>query len=173
MSERPLALRDAPLAFAPQNELGVVYLFAHVAKKFQLRVETVQPSFPDCLAYRRIGNSERLVRIEFELRSSNFRAHGHNVRGCDCIVCWEHDWVDVPAHIEVIELKREFGGSFNVWIQPVIKQQYRFLEESDEVEWGLSKRASPGDLLLMYRSFFPRVEFAFRLNFRWRVSQAS
>ena len=151
MTDRPVTLRDAPLVYAPQNEVGVVYLFAHLAKKFQLRVERVQPSFPDCVAYRRVGSSEMLVRIEFEFRSSNFRALGHNANGCDCIVCWEHNWPEAPEHLEIIELKREFGGAFNVWIQPVISDQYRCLDADDELEWALSKRATPGDLLLMYR----------------------
>ena len=127
MRERSPTLENAPLRYAPENELGVVYLFAHVAKKFQLRVEKIQPSFPDCIAYRRVGNSEKPIRIEFEYRSSNFRAHKHDTRGCDCIVCWHHDWPDAPQHLEIVELKRLFGWAFQVWIQPVIKDQYHVL----------------------------------------------
>jgi len=173
MRERPLMLENAPLRYAPENELGVVYLFAHVAKKFQLRVEKIQPSFPDCLAYRRIGNSEKPVRIEFEYRSSSFRAHKHDASGCDCIVCWHHDWPDVPKHIEIVELKRLFGWAFQVWIQPVIKDQYRFLDGCDEVEWGLSKQTTPGDLLLMYRcSPMKQISDVFVLTGRLRRKKA-
>ncbi len=56
----------------------------------------------------------------------------------------------MPKHIEVIELKGYFGVPPKVWIQPVIRSEWSELD-SDEQEWGLSKRASRGDLLLMYR----------------------
>jgi hypothetical protein len=150
---RPNTLKDAPMQYAPQNELGVVFLFAQIAKKLQLRVEEVRPHFPDCIAYKRTGDTEKRVRIEFEFKSINFRSHKHDPKECDCIVCWHHDWPDVPGSIEVIELKRYFGATAKVWIQPVIKNQWHWLDEYDEINWGLSKRATPGDLLLMYRCY--------------------
>jgi len=142
---------DAPLSHAPHNELGFVFLFAHVAKRLQFRIEEIRPAFPDCIAYKRTGDREKRVRIEFEFRSSNFRTHKHNPRDCDCIVFWHHDWPDVPRRIQVIELKRYFGATPKVWIQPVIKSQWHWLDERDQLSWALSKRATPGDLLLMYR----------------------
>ncbi len=42
------------------------------------------------------GTLER-VRIEFEYQSRNFHTHGHPVDGCDVIVCWEHNWPDLPS----------------------------------------------------------------------------
>jgi predicted transport protein len=39
---------------------------------------------------------------EFEFKSSGFKAHGHNPKECDIIICWDHDWPDCP--IEVLEL---------------------------------------------------------------------
>lgn len=149
--QRPNTLIDAPLQYAPENELGVVFIFAHIAKKLQLRIEQVRPHFPDCIAYKRTGEKENLVRIEFEYRSSNFKAHRHNPKECDCIVCWHHDWPDAPPHIEVIELKRYFGAAPKVWIQPVIKSQQYLLDEYNTLSWGLSKITTPGDILLMYR----------------------
>lgn len=148
---RPNTLRDAPLSYAPHNELGVVFLFAYVARRLQLRIQEIRPAFPDCIAYRRTGDREKRVRIEFEFRSSNFRTHKHNPEECDCIVCWHHDWPDVPRRIQVVELKRYFGATPKVWIQPVIKSQWHWLDEQDQQDWALSKRATPGDLLLMYR----------------------
>jgi hypothetical protein len=139
------------MQYAPKNELGVVFLFAHVAKRLQFRIEDIQVQFPDCIAYKRTGEREKKVRIEFEFKSSNFRAHGHDPKKCDCIVCWHHDWPDAPKRIRVIELKRYFGAGLKIWIQPVGKSQWHLLDEFDEVSWGLSKRATPGDLLLMYR----------------------
>ena len=152
-SEKPLLLKNAPLQYAPKNELGVVFLFAHVAKRLQFRIEEIRPAFPDCIAYRHAGESEKEVRIEFEFKSSNFKAHGHSAKACDCIVCWHHDWPDIPNGIEVIELKRFFGTAFKVWVQVALKSQWHWLEEWDEVDWALSKRVTPGDLLLMYRAY--------------------
>src|SRR5579864_7616518 len=135
-AERPLPLKNAPLQYAPENELGVVFLFSRIAKRLQFRIEMIRAAYPDCIAYKQIGDREKLVRIEFEFRSSNFRAHGHDAKKCDCIVCWHHDWPDVPHHLEVIELKRFFGVSFKVWIQVAIKSQCSQLDERDILTWA-------------------------------------
>ena len=147
---KPLALKNAPMEYAPANELGVVFLFAHVARRLQFRIEEIRPQFPDCIAYRRAGDSEKKNRIEFEFMSSNFKAHGHDAGKCDVIACWHHDWPDVPKS-RVIELKRYFGVSRKVWIQQAIKSQWESLDQHDRMNWQLSKRATPGDVLLMYK----------------------
>ena len=151
-SERPLPLKSAPLRYAPENELGVVFLFSRIAPRLQFRIEKIRAAYPDCIAYRHAGDREKLVRIEFEFRSSNFRAHKHDAKDCDCIVCWDHDWPGVPDHIEVIELKRFFGVPFKVWIQVAIKSQWAYLDKNT-LSWALSKRITHGDLLLMYRGY--------------------
>ncbi len=84
-------------------------------------------------------------------RSSAFQTHRHDAGKCDVIVCWHHDWPDVPERLEVIELKRYFGVSRKVWIQQAIKSQMEYLDKHDRMEWALSKRATPGDVLLMYK----------------------
>jgi hypothetical protein len=150
---KPVALRNAPLEHAPCNELGVVFLFAHVARRLQFRIEEVRPQFPDCIAYRRIGDSEKRTRIEFEFRSSSFRAHGHDADKCDVIVCWHHDWPDAPSSLEIIELKRYFGVAHKVWILQALRSQWDCLDEHDHMRWGMSKQTTPGDVLLMYRCF--------------------
>lgn len=137
------------MEYAPVNELGVVFLFSHVAKRLKFRIVRIQPQFPDCFAHRFIGDGERICRIEFEFRSSSFRTHGHDPKGCDAIVCWHHDWPDAP--VEVIELKRFFGVSRKVWIQQAIRSQQHNLDGCSKLHWALSKRTTPGDLLLMYR----------------------
>lgn len=151
--KRPEILEKAPLQYAPENELGVVFLFSHIAKKLRVKVESIRPEFPDCIAYQKTAHGEKRIRIEFEFRSSSFRNHKHSSRYCDWIVCWEHDWPDIPDKIRVIELKKYFGVGFNVWIQPVvgIKQQ-EWLSKVNKANWGLSKRATKGDLLLMYHA---------------------
>jgi hypothetical protein len=170
-SERPLPLKNAPLQYAPTNELGVVFLFSRIAKRLQFRIEQIRAAYPDCIAYRYVGDSEKRVRIEFEFRSSNFKAHGHSPKKCDCIVCWHHDWATAPHHIEVIELKRFFGVPFKVWIQAAIKDQQPQLDKGNRLNWALSNRATHGDLLLMYRGY-PACQIAdvFRFSGRelWR-----
>lgn len=98
-----------------------------------------------------MGDSEKKTRIEFEFRSSSFKAHAHAAAGCDVIVCWHHDWPDCPTRIEVIELKRFFGLSRKVWIIHAIKSQQAQLDSYARIEWAMSKRVTPGDILLMYR----------------------
>lgn len=53
--------------------------------------------------------------MEFEFRSSNFKAHGHSIKDCDVIICWEHDWADCP--LEVIELRSAILDMKNVSIR--------------------------------------------------------
>jgi len=45
------------------------------------------------------------VRIEFEFASRNFKEHLHDPKGCDMIVCWEHNWPNCP--LPVLELRSE------------------------------------------------------------------
>lgn len=94
------------LQHAPINEQGVVFLFGMVAQELGYVVESVATGFPDCEAKRQVsksGTAWERVRIEFEFKSRNFLAHGHDPDKCDIIVCWEHDWSDCP--IEVLELR--------------------------------------------------------------------
>jgi hypothetical protein len=94
------------LQHAPINEQGVVFLFGMVAFDLGYVVEGVGTGFPDCEAKRcvsRHGDTWERVAIEFEFRSRNFHAHGHDPSGCDLIVCWEHNWPESP--VEVLELR--------------------------------------------------------------------
>ena len=54
------------LRHAPINEMGVIYLFAIIAKDLGFRVEAIGTAFPDCEAIRRIGKSDRWERIHIE-----------------------------------------------------------------------------------------------------------
>ncbi len=149
-ADRPIILRTGPLHYAPRTELGVVFLFAHVARRLGFRVEDIRPQYPDCIAYRRTGSGEKRVRIEFELRSSAFRSHGHDPRRCDAIVCWTHDWPETPARLQIYELRAEFDQGRDIWLQPAIKSQWDNLDQV-RMEWAVSKTAKPGDVLLMYK----------------------
>lgn len=103
-------LRGLPMGFrnllhGPVNELGVIHLFGMLWRETGLAIEHIGPSFPDCRALKLdLGTGRwRPITVEFELRSSNFRQHGHNIKKCNLIVCWEDDWPDCP--IQVMELK--------------------------------------------------------------------
>ncbi len=151
-STRPETLTDGPMSIAPENELGVVFLFAHLAKRWRLRIETIRAGFPDCIAYQKTQGREKRLRIEFEYRSRNFKAHRHSARACDWIVCWEHNWPDVPHSIKVVELRREFGLGFNVWIQPTGEPYKYYLEDFKRGDWSVASQAHKGDLVLMYQN---------------------
>jgi len=104
---QPLTL--SPMATAPVNELGVVYLFGAMAKDLGFVVLKIRPGFPDCEAWRRLENGRwQRVRIEFEFESRNFMLHDHDPKGCDLIVCWEHNWAACP--VEVVELRNRVIG---------------------------------------------------------------
>jgi len=98
------------LRHAPINEQGVVYLFGTISRELGFIIEAIRTDFPDCEGKREItGKKDRWerVKIEFEYKSSNFKAHGHDPELCDIIVCWEDDWKDCP--LEVISLKEKMN----------------------------------------------------------------
>jgi hypothetical protein len=109
--DRPVygpAMNPGALAHEPINEMGVVFLFGTVAERLGFLVTLLQAEFPDCEALREIGPRRwQRVNIEFEYESRNFLRHGHDVNGCDMIVCWIHNWTECP--LEVVELREIVG----------------------------------------------------------------
>jgi len=96
-----------PMAYAPVNEVGVIFLFGALSWQLGFIVHRINPDFPDCEAMRRVSRDKcQLVKIEFELESRNFRRHRHDPRKCDLLICWKHNWPDCP--LEVLELARFF-----------------------------------------------------------------
>lgn len=96
---------NSPLAFAPINEMAVVFLFGAVARQLGFVVTRLQKEFPDCEALRRVDRERwQRILIEFEYESRNFLLHEHNVKGCDMIICWKHNWPECP--LEVLELSK-------------------------------------------------------------------
>lgn len=116
-SERKRSIVGDPINFegliyGPLNENGVIFLFSKIHDRLGINLEAIQPGFPDAKGRRRIRKGWEDVWIEFEFKSSHFKTHNHDIKECDVIVCWEHDWKDCP--IEVIELKtriEELRGS--------------------------------------------------------------
>jgi len=148
---RAQPLEGAALRFAPQNELGVVYLFSSMAKRLGLSsVEIIRPGFPDCIAFQRTSKGEKRVRIEFEYKSRNFN---HDPHKCDWIVCWEDNWPDAPEQLRIVELRKYFGLGVDVWIQPVSVQFAEVLAKSPyHPDWSVASLAKKGDLVLFYRT---------------------
>jgi len=106
------------LSCAPMNELGVVYLFGVLHDTFDLKIESIQAGFPDCIARRKIGeNRWEEVRIEFEYESKSFGTHGHDPNGADLIVCWIHNWSACPKEVEIIELSTLLADAEQIDIQ--------------------------------------------------------
>ena len=148
--QRPEVLEGAPMRFAPQSELGVVFLFSRLAKKLRLRVDTVQGGFPDCVAYQKSHGKENKIRIEFEFKAKNFKMHRHDPNLCDWIVCWENNWPDAPKRLHIVELRREYGLGFNVWILPAAEYYRDELNNYVRANWSLPSQCHKGDLLLFY-----------------------
>jgi hypothetical protein len=99
------AMLPTPLMHIPTNEAGVMFLFATLALQLGFMATIVRSDFPDCEALREVEPKKlQRVLIEFEYESRNFLRHGHQVKECDIIVCWEHNWPECP--LEVIELKK-------------------------------------------------------------------
>lgn len=102
---------SAAMVTAPTNEAGVMFLFASMARELGYAALKVQTEFPDCIALRRVDHERsQLVRIECEYESKNFLVHLHDVKGCDMIVCWRHNWEECP--LEVLELRNLVIGQF-------------------------------------------------------------
>jgi hypothetical protein len=110
--DRPIygpSMLPTPFMHEPINEIGVVFLFGTLVEKLGWLVTLMQTEFPDGEAFVQVapGRWQR-IRIEFEYESRNFLKHGHDPKGCDLIVCWEHNWPECP--VEVLELKKLITG---------------------------------------------------------------
>ena len=107
LPDRPVygpPLTTVHLACGPTNEMGVMFLFAMMARDLGFVVQLVRTEYPDCEALRRVGPERwQRVWIEFEYESRNFLKHFHDAAKCDIVVCWTHNWPECP--LEVIELK--------------------------------------------------------------------
>jgi len=113
--------------YGPTNEGGVISLFGAMAERLGFLILKIQTEFPDCEALRVAGKDRnRPVKIEFELESRNFLRHMHDPKGCDIIVCWEHNWPECP--LEVIELKKAVSNQRSAFSQSKSKTK----DDTDE-----------------------------------------
>lgn len=94
------------MRWTPTNEMGVVALFIEFRKELEFPfIEVIRTNFPDAAVFQAASNGYIRKYIEFEFRSSGYKAHLKSKRKCHYVVCWEHDWKDCP--IPVIELRKE------------------------------------------------------------------
>lgn len=73
--------------FKPENELGVIIVFAQSAQEAGFEILRISIEFPDAT----IKRGDMVYQVEFEYQSASFRKHGHDPRECDLVICWEHD----------------------------------------------------------------------------------
>jgi len=82
----------------PQNEMGVIVVFAQQAHEADFEIISIGCEFPDAI----VKKDGKVYRAEFEFKSSNFLYHKHNPMDCDLIICWVDNAPD-PI-LPVIEL---------------------------------------------------------------------
>lgn len=144
--------RILPLGSMPRNEMGVVYLFADYARRHKLQVKSVQSGFPDAIVTRRTAKGEEEFRIEFEFRARTFKAHRHDPREVDWVVCWENNWSDAPKNLRIIALNEDYGYGRNVYLQYMPYGAAAGLQARQERRCRIDARARPGDLMLLHSS---------------------
>lgn len=93
----------------PRSELDVAFLLGLVYDylPFQWVVRSLNDTFPDCEGID--PATGKPVRVEPEVLSHNYLSHGHPMKGCDHIVCWQDNWPESP--IPVIALDQLIKGS--------------------------------------------------------------
>jgi hypothetical protein len=150
------------LRHAPENELGVVFLFSKVARRLGfVEIDRIQPQFPDCWALRESKKGTVRTWIEFEFKSRSFISHLGQLRSISprrgIVVCWEHNWPECERYAEVLELRSLLGFGRKIWIQNTRPEFHNGLDDAPfrkdaNFKWTVSGRARPGDLVLMYRA---------------------
>lgn len=98
-------LRPYGLIAAPDIEQEVVFLFAKLHVKMGYpNIARIQTEFPDVQA---MDVKRNTVKIELEVRASNFLEHDHPPGGCDVVVCWEDDIGESWPHpkVKVLQLR--------------------------------------------------------------------
>jgi hypothetical protein len=152
------------MTHAPENELGVVFLFGKVHKLLGfMGIDEIKPGFPDCWAWRRGTRGTHRVWVEFEYRSSGFQIHvkGRQLRGLKpkkgVVVCWEHNWPECEKYAEIIDLRATVEQGPRVWIQNALPEWHGAMDylprhATKSRTWTVAPRAKVGDLLLLWRA---------------------
>ncbi|MGD0918266.1 MAG: hypothetical protein ABSB22_17580 [Thermodesulfobacteriota bacterium] len=147
---------------APENEAGVIMLFAKLHRRLGFPVlERIQDRFPDCWVVQKTPSGTRKTWIEFEYESANFKPHLrqlHKIRPRKgFVVCWYHNWAECEKYADVRELRQYIGFGGRVWIQSTRPKFQGGLDDAprrrkDFWSWTVAGRSRPGDILLMWRA---------------------
>jgi hypothetical protein len=155
------AINYKGMQYAPEGELGVVYLFSKLQRKLgYISIVRIGDAFPDCEALKFGGKK---VQIEFEFRSKNFLIqHGEKgLKEVNEIVCWDDNWPPTKRgllkkhRVAIVELRRFLGLGRNIWFH-VIKKRYHesymkyLLHGPKTGSLPCHKSAKKDDLLLDY-----------------------
>jgi len=122
--------------FEPQNEQGVIVLFA---QQTDFEIIEINISYPDAIVKR----NDNFYKVEFEYQSSNFLLHKHDPEVCDLIVCWIHDWDECP--LPVLELSNSaqieaeiqpvpLSALINYWKQRALKAEKQLERQAEEIK---------------------------------------
>jgi hypothetical protein len=153
------------MVHAPENEQGVVLLFAKLHRRLGFPIiDIIKTGFPDCWAFHKTSSGSKRTWIEFEFKSSSFQSHLKQLKGVrphkGYLVCWEHNWPECEKFVEVIDLRHQANAGRRVFLQAT---KPNFQAELDEMPkswkrywtWTVPYRAKPGDILLMWRAGTP------------------
>lgn len=120
-------------SFEPENEQGVIYLFATQAEAHGYTVKAIGTRFPDAII-RKDGIN---YATEFEFLASNFVIHKHDPSACDLIICWKNDWLDCPIPVLVLShltWEIESGGAIKNANNQIKYWQDRALKAENKIE---------------------------------------
>ena len=79
----------------PVNEQGVIARFFMEMASSPWSVVSIGTNFPDAI----LEKDGEQWRVEFEFWARNFEQHGHDIRQCDLIICWQNNFPDCPIPI--------------------------------------------------------------------------
>lgn len=92
--------------FIPTNEQGVIVRFVQECTAHDCQIESINTSYPDATI---LHHGNRWL-VEFEYKSSNFLDHGHDIRKCDMIICWTHDYRECPLPVLALSEPASWGS---------------------------------------------------------------
>jgi hypothetical protein len=107
--------------FIPENELGVIVVFAITGNDLGFEIVSIGSKFPDAVIRER--QTEKEYRVEFEYAASNFVAHGHDPRNCDLIICWKNDFPE--SLLPILDLSAPEG--FELRLASDIEKEVMYL----------------------------------------------
>ena len=72
---------------APTSEWAVVFLLGQISAAGHFQFVKGDGGFPDCI----LSINNVTIRVELELKASQFIRHRHPIDGCDALICWGND----------------------------------------------------------------------------------